>query len=124
MVTGKESKKQTRGRAAERKQEGEKEADTGGWDSLNDSVLPFTFHTRTLLAPLGGGGAEEVCVVYVLFCSREKDGEIHSEDVIIIRLPCFGLKGGLKKDKHTQAAHTEGAHARNSRHTGTDMYRL
>lgn len=35
--------------------------DTGGWDSLNDSVLPFTFHTRTLLAPPGGGGREEVC---------------------------------------------------------------
>lgn len=46
-----------------RGREGEREGDTGGWDSLNDSVLPFTFHTRTLLAPLGGAGREEVCVV-------------------------------------------------------------
>lgn len=41
-----------------------------------------------------------------LFCSREKDGEIHSEDVIIIRLPCFGLTGGLKKKKDSQT-HTK-----------------
>lgn len=75
---------------------------TGGWDSLNDSVLPFTFHTRALLGPPGGGGGkgcvEEVCVRGCgLFFSREKEGAIHSEDAIIIRLPCFGFTLELRK---------------------------
>lgn len=44
-------------RAGGRKREG----DTGGWDSLNDSVLPFTFHTRALLALPGGEEAGWGC---------------------------------------------------------------
>lgn len=56
--------------------EEERKGDTGGWDSLNDSVLPFTFHTRTLLAPLGGrrqgGGVEEACVLCVVLLKGER----------------------------------------------------
>lgn len=61
----------------------------------------------------------------VLFCSREKDGQIHSEDVIIIRLPCFGLTGGQKNDTHTKCAHTDRAHIHilhTSRQTHTNRH--
>lgn len=66
-------------------------------------------------------------VCCVLFCSREKDGQIHSEDVIIIRLPCFGLTGGQKNDTHTQSVHTQIEHISTystpaDKHTQIDMW--
>lgn len=110
--------------------------DTGGWDSLNDSVLPFTFHTRTLLALPRGGGREEVwsrCVWCGLVCSREKDGEIYSEDVIITRLPCFGLTRGQQKRcrKHAETHRTHinistyiHQHMHTNRHAGNSFFFL
>ncbi len=107
MVTENESKKQTWGRVAGRNQEHE-----GGRERERETLVVGTVWTTafSLLHFTPGRSShrwgEQAGRRCVLFCSREKAGEIHSEDVIIIRLPCFGLTGGLKKDTHTKQVYT------------------
>ena len=87
----KRGRRTNRGRRRRRGGVGGREGGGGGGgerasrvDILNDSLLPFTFHTRTLsLTPRGRGGGGGV-----VSCSREKPEKMHCEEVHIIRTAC------------------------------------